>query len=293
MHRDFASIRQSYIGKKTLVPAQQNRGLKRSLKNHRGKLQGVSWPVLSARYRIVGRKKIALPSVIKVTYCATAKEPKNKFIGSDANVLMSNDITQQRTIAPCHSRAPDSPGWPECRHPRRLGPGAVARNALLLAVLLATPLHAQDRRVVREPYARGHYRVGEVHLYVNRGIGGQTTPQMLVRMYPDVIDLKPAVMILLAGTNDIARNTGPMTSEMIQENISAMTELAQHLDLRTSDPEEWSDETVEDDRLRLIFTCCHPALAPEAQIALTLKAMRGSTQPRVKRDSNAGKIFQK
>jgi len=64
--------------------------------------------------------------------------------------------------------------------------------------------------------------------YVNRGIGGQTTPQMLVRMYPDLIDLKPAVMVLLAGTNDIARNTGPMTSDMIQENIMAMTELAQH-----------------------------------------------------------------
>jgi acyl-CoA thioesterase I len=64
--------------------------------------------------------------------------------------------------------------------------------------------------------------------YVNRGIGGQTTPQMVVRMYPDVIDLKPAVMVLLAGTNDIARNTGPMTAEMIQQNIMAMTELAQH-----------------------------------------------------------------
>ncbi len=64
--------------------------------------------------------------------------------------------------------------------------------------------------------------------YVNRGIGGQTTPQMLVRMYPDVIDLKPAVMIVLAGTNDIARNTGPMTAELIEENIMAITELAQH-----------------------------------------------------------------
>jgi len=64
--------------------------------------------------------------------------------------------------------------------------------------------------------------------YVNRGIGGQTTPQMLVRMYPDVIDLKPAVMIVLGGTNDIARNTGPMTAELIEENIMAMTELAQH-----------------------------------------------------------------
>ena len=63
--------------------------------------------------------------------------------------------------------------------------------------------------------------------YVNRGIGGQTTPQMLVRMYPDVIDLKPAAMVLLAGTNDIARNTGPATAEMIEQNIMAITELAQ------------------------------------------------------------------
>ena len=63
--------------------------------------------------------------------------------------------------------------------------------------------------------------------YVNRGISGQTTSQMLVRMYPDVIDLKPAAMIVLAGTNDIAHNTGPETAEMIEENIMAMTELAE------------------------------------------------------------------
>ncbi len=63
--------------------------------------------------------------------------------------------------------------------------------------------------------------------YVNRGISGQTTPQMLVRMYPDVIDLKPAALIILAGTNDIARNTGPATITMIEENFQAMTELAQ------------------------------------------------------------------
>jgi len=63
--------------------------------------------------------------------------------------------------------------------------------------------------------------------YVNRGISGQTTPQMLVRMFPDVIDLKPAAVIILAGTNDIARNTGPETPTMIEENLQAMTELAQ------------------------------------------------------------------
>ena len=63
--------------------------------------------------------------------------------------------------------------------------------------------------------------------YVNRGIGGQTTPQMLVRMFPDVIDLHPAAVILLAGTNDIAANTGPETLKMVEENIQAITELAQ------------------------------------------------------------------
>ena len=63
--------------------------------------------------------------------------------------------------------------------------------------------------------------------YVNRGISGQTTPQMLVRMFPDVIDLHPAALIILAGTNDIAGNTGPSTLTMIEENFQAITELAQ------------------------------------------------------------------
>jgi hypothetical protein len=62
--------------------------------------------------------------------------------------------------------------------------------------------------------------------YVNRGIGGQTTMQMLVRMYPDVIRLHPSAFILLAGINDIARNTGPETMEMVEDNIRAMCELA-------------------------------------------------------------------
>ncbi len=64
--------------------------------------------------------------------------------------------------------------------------------------------------------------------YVNRGIGGQITHQMVVRMFQDVIDLKPAAMIVLAGTNDIAHNNGPETAEMVQEGIMGMTELAQH-----------------------------------------------------------------
>jgi acyl-CoA thioesterase I len=63
--------------------------------------------------------------------------------------------------------------------------------------------------------------------YVDRGISGQVTAQMLDRMYQDVIDLKPAAVIILAGTNDIAQNNGPETATMIEENLMAMTELAQ------------------------------------------------------------------
>jgi len=62
--------------------------------------------------------------------------------------------------------------------------------------------------------------------YVNRGISGQTTPQMLLRFRQDVIHLKPSTVVLLAGINDIAENTGPSTIEMIVNNIISMAELA-------------------------------------------------------------------
>lgn len=62
--------------------------------------------------------------------------------------------------------------------------------------------------------------------YINRGISGQTTPQMLVRFRQDVIDLQPKVVVILAGTNDIAGNTGPITLEQILANIISMSQLA-------------------------------------------------------------------
>lgn len=61
--------------------------------------------------------------------------------------------------------------------------------------------------------------------YIDRGISGQTTPQMLIRFRPDVINLKPKVVVILAGTNDIAGNTGPSTIEMIEDNLASMAEL--------------------------------------------------------------------
>ncbi len=62
--------------------------------------------------------------------------------------------------------------------------------------------------------------------YVNRGISGQTTPQMVLRFHQDVINLKPRAVVILAGVNDIAGNTGPMTLPDIENNIAAMTEIA-------------------------------------------------------------------
>ncbi|MDQ2898510.1 MAG: SGNH/GDSL hydrolase family protein [Acidobacteriota bacterium] len=68
--------------------------------------------------------------------------------------------------------------------------------------------------------------------YINRGIGGQTTPQMLIRFHPDVIALKPKVVVILAGTNDIAGNTGPTTLEAIEDNLMSMSDLAKENGIR-------------------------------------------------------------
>ncbi len=68
--------------------------------------------------------------------------------------------------------------------------------------------------------------------YIGRGISGQTTPQMLVRFHQDVVALRPRVVVILAGVNDIAGNTGPSTLEMVEDNIAAMTDIAKQNHIR-------------------------------------------------------------
>lgn len=68
--------------------------------------------------------------------------------------------------------------------------------------------------------------------YINRGISGQTTPQLLVRFQQDVVHLKPAVVVVLAGTNDIAGNTGQATPGMIEDNFAAMAAIARQSGIR-------------------------------------------------------------
>lgn len=97
----------------------------------------------------------------------------------------------------------------------------------------ALEIHSPDQpRVVfmgnsiTEGWLRERPEFFENKPYVNRGIDGQTTPQMLLRFRQDVINLKPSVVVILAGINDIAENTGPSTIQMIVDNIVSMAELA-------------------------------------------------------------------
>ena len=69
--------------------------------------------------------------------------------------------------------------------------------------------------------------------FINRGIGGQTTPQMLIRFKQDVINLNPHIVFILAGTNDIAGNTGPSNIDMIINNIFSMAELSMSYNIKT------------------------------------------------------------
>ena len=96
---------------------------------------------------------------------------------------------------------------------------------------LAPPAAGENRVVfmgdsITDSWGRQHGQFFPGKPYVNRGISGQTTPQMLIRFRPDVIALKPKVVVFLAGTNDIAGNTGPMTLEAIEDNLASMAELA-------------------------------------------------------------------
>lgn len=85
---------------------------------------------------------------------------------------------------------------------------------------------------ITQGWGESHPQFFEGNSYINRGISGQTTPQMLVRFRPDVVNLKPKVVVILAGTNDIAGNTGPSTLEMIEDNIASMVEIAKANDIK-------------------------------------------------------------
>src|SRR5688572_3210163 len=96
---------------------------------------------------------------------------------------------------------------------------------------LAAPAPNESRVVfygnsITEGWARHFAEMFPGKPYIGRGISGQTTPQLLVRFRQDVVALRPRAVVVLAGTNDIAGNTGPSTLEMIQDNLASMAEIA-------------------------------------------------------------------
>jgi lysophospholipase L1-like esterase len=102
---------------------------------------------------------------------------------------------------------------------------------------VAPPNAGEDRVVfmgdsITDGWGRLHGQFFPGKPYINRGISGQTTPQMLIRFRPDVIALAPKVVVILAGTNDLAGNTGPSTIEAIEDNLKSMVELAKVNNIR-------------------------------------------------------------
>jgi lysophospholipase L1-like esterase len=79
---------------------------------------------------------------------------------------------------------------------------------------------------ITELWGRGDAKFFPGKPYVNRGIAGQTTPQMLVRFQQDVVALKPKVVVILGGTNDMGMVTGPETEGVIADNFMSMVDIA-------------------------------------------------------------------
>lgn len=102
---------------------------------------------------------------------------------------------------------------------------------------LATPAENENRIVfmgnsITESWSKFDTLFFKENTYINRGISGQTTPQMLLRFKADVINLNPKAVVILAGTNDLAENTGPTSFEMIMDNIISMVQLANANDIK-------------------------------------------------------------
>jgi len=109
--------------------------------------------------------------------------------------------------------------WPNLAHYRE-------SNAALAAPTRETPRVVFMGDSITEGWAEQRQAIFASNGYIGRGISGQTTSQMVLRFHQDVIALKPAVVAILAGTNDVAENTGPMTDAQILDNLAAMAEMA-------------------------------------------------------------------
>jgi lysophospholipase L1-like esterase len=148
-------------------------------------------------------------------------------------LVLSSAVWAQTPAAPApQTPAPDSPEALQRRNQfleNRMKDWAQFNRYREANAKVAPPAADEQRVVFYGDSITDGWKIAEYFPgkpYLNRGISGQTTPQMLLRLRADVIAHKPKAILLLAGTNDIAGNTGPMTNEMIQDNYVSMAELA-------------------------------------------------------------------
>ena len=153
-------------------------------------------------------------------------------------LLLATTFVMLTATEPSISQAPTPAAAPECpelaraltdlaRNDARLRDWAnLARYRDANRALASPPQAVFMGDSITDTWQQAQFGFFQGKPYADRGISGQTTPQMLVRFRPDVIDLKPRVVVILAGTNDIAENTGRMTNEEIQGNLASMSELA-------------------------------------------------------------------
>jgi len=152
---------------------------------------------------------IILISIILVSICGAASAVEAELRPS-VSVLMDRVDADERKLA----------DWPELSRYREENtrvPAPAADEARVVFI----------GDSITDSWGRGVGNFFPGKPYFNRGISGQTTPQMLVRFRADVLALKPRAVVILAGTNDIAGNTGAMTLGMIEDNLASMAELAQ------------------------------------------------------------------
>jgi lysophospholipase L1-like esterase len=147
-----------------------------------------------------------------------------------ASLILSANVAAQQPSDPCASLKEDQHAmelrlrdWPDLAKYReddaRLGTPAKGESRVVFLGDSITEFWALSDSFHGKPY-------------VNRGISGQTTPQILLRFRQDVIALKPRVVVILAGTNDIAENTGPITLAAIEDNLTSMVDLAKRNGIR-------------------------------------------------------------
>jgi lysophospholipase L1-like esterase len=163
---------------------------------------------------------------------------KRLFFLTTVSLMLSLNGLGQQTSPPATSTPPATSNWERWRASRTSiymnDFGELARYRAANAALPA-PAPGENRVVflgdsITDGWPIAEYFPGKP--YINRGIGGQTTPQMLVRFREDVIALQPRVVVILAGTNDIAGNTGPMSLAEIEANYSSLAELAKLHNIR-------------------------------------------------------------